>query len=229
MARLAGAAAGAWRCRCLRGARACRSRDDRGVTVDVARSRRSASSSLLPSLTETVCALGACDRLVGVDDYSNWPGSVRALPHVGGLEDAQHRSHRRAQARPGAARRPRRARCERLRGAGPARWWRWSRKTLADVQRVLAQLGPGARRAATPARSWRGIEPAWRRRRARCRRGCAAPRVYFEVSSGPLRGQRVLVHRRDADAAGRAQHRAGRARARFPSSTRSSWCAPTRS
>lgn len=40
--------------------------------------------SLLPSLTETVCALKACDRLVGVDRYSNWPDAVRALPHVGG-------------------------------------------------------------------------------------------------------------------------------------------------
>lgn len=40
--------------------------------------------SLLPSLTETVCALGACDRLVGVDRYSNWPEAVRALPQVGG-------------------------------------------------------------------------------------------------------------------------------------------------
>ena len=29
--------------------------------------------TLLPSLTETVCALGACERLVGVDRYSNWP------------------------------------------------------------------------------------------------------------------------------------------------------------
>ena len=29
--------------------------------------------SLLPSLTESVCALGACGRLVGVDRYSNWP------------------------------------------------------------------------------------------------------------------------------------------------------------
>ena len=40
--------------------------------------------SLLPSLTETVCVLGACDRLVGVDRYSNWPASVRQLPKMGG-------------------------------------------------------------------------------------------------------------------------------------------------
>ena len=40
--------------------------------------------SLLPSLTETVCALGACERLVGVDRYSNWPAAVHRLPQVGG-------------------------------------------------------------------------------------------------------------------------------------------------
>ena len=40
--------------------------------------------SLLPSLTETVCALGACERLVGVDRYSNWPASVKQLPNMGG-------------------------------------------------------------------------------------------------------------------------------------------------
>ncbi|MCA0309848.1 MAG: helical backbone metal receptor [Proteobacteria bacterium] len=40
--------------------------------------------SLLPSLTETVCALGACERLVGVDRYSNWPASVQKLPPLGG-------------------------------------------------------------------------------------------------------------------------------------------------
>ena len=45
--------------------------------------------SLLPSLTETVCALDACERLVGTDRYSNWPASVRALPKLGGLEDTQ--------------------------------------------------------------------------------------------------------------------------------------------
>lgn len=40
--------------------------------------------SLLPSLTETVCVLGRCDRLVGVDRYSNWPDSVRSVSVVGG-------------------------------------------------------------------------------------------------------------------------------------------------
>jgi iron complex transport system substrate-binding protein len=45
--------------------------------------------SLLPSLTETVCELEACDRLVATDRYSNWPPSVQSLPKTGGLEDAQ--------------------------------------------------------------------------------------------------------------------------------------------
>lgn len=40
--------------------------------------------SLLPSLTESVCALGECARLVGIDRYSNFPESVRSLPRVGG-------------------------------------------------------------------------------------------------------------------------------------------------
>ncbi|MDR1968967.1 MAG: helical backbone metal receptor [Burkholderiaceae bacterium] len=39
--------------------------------------------SLLPSLTETVCALGACQRLVAVDRYSNWPPPVQKLPQAG--------------------------------------------------------------------------------------------------------------------------------------------------
>jgi iron complex transport system substrate-binding protein len=40
--------------------------------------------SLLPSLTETVCALQQCHKLVGLDRYSNWPESVKAIPRVGG-------------------------------------------------------------------------------------------------------------------------------------------------
>lgn len=40
--------------------------------------------SLLPALTESVCALGQCQRLVGVDRYSNWPASIQSLPRMGG-------------------------------------------------------------------------------------------------------------------------------------------------
>ena len=62
--------------------------DDRGVAVTLPAAPQRVLT-LLPSLTELVCELGACDRLVGVDDYSNWPEAVRKLPRVGGLEDAR--------------------------------------------------------------------------------------------------------------------------------------------
>jgi iron complex transport system substrate-binding protein len=44
--------------------------------------------TMLPSLTEIVCALGACDRLVATDRFSNWPASVGTLPKAGDLDDA---------------------------------------------------------------------------------------------------------------------------------------------
>ncbi len=62
--------------------------DDRGTALTLARPVQRIVS-LLPSLTETVCELGACSRLVGIDRHSNWPTSLRALPKLGGLEDAQ--------------------------------------------------------------------------------------------------------------------------------------------
>ena len=40
--------------------------------------------SLAPTLTEIVCELGACERLVGVTDYCTHPPRVRTLPKVGG-------------------------------------------------------------------------------------------------------------------------------------------------
>ncbi len=43
--------------------------------------------SLQPSFTEAICALGACDRLVGVDRFSTWPEAVKGLPKVGSLRD----------------------------------------------------------------------------------------------------------------------------------------------
>jgi cobalamin transport system substrate-binding protein len=63
-------------------------RDDLGREVTLEHSAQRLIT-LLPSLTETVCALGACDRLVATDRYSNWPEQVRTLPKTGGLDDAQ--------------------------------------------------------------------------------------------------------------------------------------------
>lgn len=57
--------------------------DDRGVSVTFARSPQRIVS-MLPSLTESVCGLDQCQRLVGVDRYSNYPDSVRRLPVLGG-------------------------------------------------------------------------------------------------------------------------------------------------
>lgn len=63
-------------------------RDDRGTTLALPAPPQRIVS-LLPSLTESVCALGACARLVGTDRFSNAPASVLALPKLGGLDDAQ--------------------------------------------------------------------------------------------------------------------------------------------
>jgi iron complex transport system substrate-binding protein len=60
-----------------------RVQDDRGITHEWA-TPPARIVTLLPSFSETVCALNACQRLVGVDRYANYPEQVKALPKVGG-------------------------------------------------------------------------------------------------------------------------------------------------
>lgn len=72
-----------WLLLCAGAAQALQITDQRGVTVQFTQSPQRIVS-LLPSLTESVCGLGQCARLVGVDRYSNYPDSVKALPKVGG-------------------------------------------------------------------------------------------------------------------------------------------------
>jgi len=38
--------------------------------------------SLAPSTTEIVCALNACDKLIGVDTFSDFPAQVKAIPKL---------------------------------------------------------------------------------------------------------------------------------------------------
>lgn len=61
--------------------------DDHGTTVRLARPPQRIVT-MLPSLTESVCALGACSQVVATDRWSNWPTAVQTLPKLGGLDDA---------------------------------------------------------------------------------------------------------------------------------------------
>jgi len=61
-------------------------KDDRGQSVTLPDVPRRIVS-LLPSLTESICTLGECARLVGVDRYSNFPASIQSLPKLGGMDD----------------------------------------------------------------------------------------------------------------------------------------------
>jgi len=63
-------------------------RDDLGRSVVVPTSPQRILS-LLPSFTETLFALGVGDRVVGVDDFSDYPGAAKQLPRLGGLYDTQ--------------------------------------------------------------------------------------------------------------------------------------------
>jgi iron complex transport system substrate-binding protein len=61
-------------------------RDDLGRKVTVAAEPRRIVA-LLPSHTETLFALGLGDRVVGVDDNSDYPSEARTLPKLGALYD----------------------------------------------------------------------------------------------------------------------------------------------
>jgi iron complex transport system substrate-binding protein len=59
--------------------------DDRGrsITLPVAPKK---IVSVAPSATEIVFAIGAGDRVVAVDDFSDYPAAAKALPKVGGFK-----------------------------------------------------------------------------------------------------------------------------------------------
>jgi len=139
--------------------------------------------SLLPSLTESICALGGCARLVGVDRYSNWPAQVNSLPHLGGLEDAQ--IERIVALKPDVVLAAKSARViERLQGLG-LRVMVLESQTHADVRRTLGLL---ARLLGTPAAAdtlWAGIETELRVAAARVPPARRGQRVYFEIAPDP--------------------------------------------
>ena len=156
-------------------------RDDRGQTVSFARTPQRIVS-VLPSLTEMVCELGQCQRLVGVDRYSNYPESVRALPRVGGGLDPNVESIVAlkpdlvllATSSPAAGR---------LQALG-IKVVALEPKSYADTQRVLAQVGL-LLEVADAQRLWRAIDAGVAAAAASLPASARNMRVYFEVNSAP--------------------------------------------
>ena len=155
--------------------------DDRGVRLQLARPPQRIVA-LLPSLTEMVCALGQCERLVAVDRYSNFPDSARALPSVGGGLDPQIEAI--VALRPDvvlmASSSPAAARLESLGLAVVA----LEPKNYADVQRVFQALGLLLAVPDAP-RLWREIESGVDAAARSIPQALRSQRVYFEVNGGP--------------------------------------------
>ncbi|MES2101876.1 MAG: helical backbone metal receptor [Pseudomonadota bacterium] len=157
-------------------------RDDRGATLTLAAPPQRIVS-LLPSLTESVCALGACARLVGTDRFSNWPASVLALPKLGGLDDAQ--IERIVALRPDVVLLSASARVtDRLEALGVKVLVLESRDH-ADVKRSLTTLAQLLGAPAEAERVWAGIERETRAAVDRVPAALRGQRVYFEVDPTP--------------------------------------------
>ncbi len=155
--------------------------DDRGVLVTLTQSPLRIVS-LLPSLTETVCELGRCDRLVGVDRYSNYPDSVQKLVQVGSGLDPNIEAI--VALKPDVVLMAKSSRAgERLEALG-LKVVALEPKTHADVQRVMLKIGallevPDAQRI------WRDIDAGVSAAARSLPPSVRGLRVYFEVNQGP--------------------------------------------
>jgi iron complex transport system substrate-binding protein len=139
------------------------------------------TTTLAASLTETVCELGACARLVGVDRYSNFPAPVNALPKVGGMDDTNVELI--ASLKPDVVLVAVASRVsDRLRALG-LKVVALEPRSYKDVQRVLNTIGqilavPDAQRV------WRHIEAGVAAAAASVPASARGVRVYYEVANG---------------------------------------------
>ena len=156
--------------------------DDRGRRVVLAAPARRVVS-LLPSSTESVCALGGCGRLVAVDRWSDFPPQAAALPRVGGLEDTA--IERIVALRPDLVLAASSSRAlDRLESLGLT-VLALEPKGFDDTRRVLESI---ARALGEPGRGdalWRAIEARIDAAGASVPASLRGARVYFEVSETP--------------------------------------------
>ena len=158
-------------------------RDDRQLEVTIAKPPQRIVS-LLPSLTETVCALGQCQKLVGVDRYSNWPDSIAKLPRLGGGIDPNIESV--LATKPDLVLMATSARgAERLTSLGVT-VLALEPRSHADVQRVMRLVAQALDvPVAESDRVWRHIDAAVNAAAQSVPSQAKGQRVYFEVSRAP--------------------------------------------
>jgi iron complex transport system substrate-binding protein len=138
--------------------------------------------SLLPSLTEMVCELGQCGKLVGVDRYSTYPRMLAQLPQLGGGLDPNIEAI--VALKPDLVLVSSSSRAsDRLKALG-LRVVALETQDYADVQRALSVLGkllgvPDAQRV------WKAAEAEIHRIAQGMPPALARIRVYFEVNRGP--------------------------------------------
>ena len=155
--------------------------DDNGVVVGF-QSVPERIVSLLPSLSETVCALGHCQRLVGVDRYSNFPASLQLLPRVG--DGLGPNIEAIVALRPDVVLMAASSRAtDRLRSLG-LKVVVLEPKSYADAQRVMLQIGqllevPDAQKI------WLAMDANVSAAAQSLPLGVQGSRVYFEVNAGP--------------------------------------------
>ncbi len=156
--------------------------DDRGRSIDLPVPPQRVVS-LVPSLTETVCALQACSRLVGVDRFSSFPASVRALPQLGGLEDTQ--IERLVALKPDLVLAAGSSRAvDRLEALG-LRVVALEPKSLQDTERVILQVARALGDAAAGPALWQAMQRRIDAAAARVPAALRGQKVYFEVASAP--------------------------------------------
>ncbi|GAB3489197.1 ABC transporter substrate-binding protein [Curvibacter fontanus] len=155
--------------------------DDRGVLVTLAQPPQRIVS-LLPSLSETVCELGRCQHIVGVDRYSNFPASLQKLPQVGGGLDPNIELI--VALKPDVVLMAASSRAgDRLEALG-LKVVALEPKSHKDVQRVTFKLG---QLLAVPdtARIWRAIDAGVSAAAQALPASVRGVKVYFEVNPGP--------------------------------------------
>ena len=161
--------------------------DDRGKTITL-NSPPQRLISLLPSLTESICALGKCSNLVGIDRFSNWPLSLQSLPKLGGISDSNLEGI--VQLKPDLVlvdrSSPIIARLEGLNIPVMA----FDIKTMADEERALQKMGL-ALGSNESDRVWKQIQAEITRANKQLDGSQKNMKVYFEINAAPYAAGRT--------------------------------------